>query len=386
MGRVSHHYFLVVGEASGDLHASNLMRAILHIEPDARFTFMGGPLMRSLGGNCVVPSEEMAFMGFTDVARHFPTIRHNAKKLQAALREQQPDVVICVDYASFSFTYILPIVKRELPKTKVVYYIPPKVWAWKKHRIKTLRSHTDLVLCIFPFEVPYFAQEGLPQAIYVGNPTYESVQRYLQAEPTTMPGTKSIALLPGSRQSEIKKNLPLMLQVASRHKEYTLEIGMAPGVPSVLYHEVIAGSSLGEEAKGRIRLTKEDTYGVVRRASATIVTSGTATLETALLGTPQVVAYAVGVGYLANVVFQHLFTIPYISLVNLIAEREVVQELYGGRFNEGALHQALAPLLAPDSTAVRSMQLAYDDITQRLSTPTPAAETAATHIISLLDR
>lgn len=369
-------YFLVVGEASGDLHASNLMRALRQKDPESLFAFMGGPLMREEGGECIVRSEDMAFMGIVDVIKHLGTIREAARKVQSALLEQKPDVVICVDYAGFCFKYVLPFAKKYLPSSKVVYYIPPKVWAWKKHRINKLRTHTDMVLCIFPFEVDFFSHNNLPQARYVGNPTMESVQNYLNTNPKLEPSQPSIALLCGSRQSEIKQNLPAMLRAGATFPDYKLIIAAAPGVPKTLYERVIAET--GVEAD----LVFGDTYGVVRQAKVALVTSGTATLETALLGTPQVVCYAVRGGGLANFLFKNFFTIPHISLVNLVASKEVVQELYGGLFTERNITQALTPLLH-DSPERKEMLQDYKIIEQKLITNEPAAHVAATLINSI---
>lgn len=238
--------------------------------------------MRAFGGTCVVRSEEVAFMGVVDVLRNLGTIKAAAQKVQAALVQEHPDVVICVDYAGFCFRYVLPFVRSHLPHTKVVYYIPPKVWAWKKHRIAKLRSHTHRVLTIFPFEVDYFRQNNLPQARYVGNPTMESVARYLATAPAVPHQAEPyIALVCGSRISEIRQNLPTMLRVAQKQATYWRVIAAAPGVEASIYHRIMA--EVGIDAT----LVQDDTYGVIRGAKAALVTSGTATLETALLGTPK---------------------------------------------------------------------------------------------------
>lgn len=177
-------YFLVVGEASGDLHASDLMASLKQHDAEAVFAYMGGSKMRAHGGTCVVRSEDMAFMGFLDVLKNFPAIRRNARKVQEFLLSYRPDVVICVDYAGFCFKYILPFVKEQLPQAYVTYYIPPKVWAWKKRRVGMLKSHTDLVLTIFPFEVSFFRQEALDHAHYVGNPSLEQIKSFEHMRPS----------------------------------------------------------------------------------------------------------------------------------------------------------------------------------------------------------
>lgn len=364
-------YFLVVGEASGDLHASGLMAALRRKDDDPTFAYMGGGHMRAQGGTCVVRSEDMAFMGFVDVLKNYRTIRDNARKVQDFLRSYQPDILICVDYAGFCFRYILPLARQELSTTLIVYYIPPKVWAWKKKRIKMLRSHTHMVLTIFPFEVPFFEREKLTNVRYVGNPSLEQIQRYERTSAgTTAPAdTPYIAILCGSRVSEIRKNLPRMLEVCSAFPQYEVIIAGAPGVDASLYAPII-----GDES--RVRLLFGQTYDIVRYARAALVTSGTATLETALLGTPQVVCYSVAGGYLANFVFRNFFTVPYISLVNLIAGREVVPELYGGLFTADRIISEFTPLLS-DTPERAAMLEGYRYVRNLLSTPAPAATTAA---------
>lgn len=365
-------YFFVAGEASGDLHASTVIEALSVLDNEADFAYMCGAKMRSLGGTCVVASEDLAFMGVLDVVKHMGVIRQAAKEVQQGLLQHQPDVVVCVDYAGFCFRYILPFVRQWLPQTKIVYYIPPKVWAWKKGRIKTLRSHTDLVLSILPFEIPFFRAHQLPQVEYVGNPSLEEVDAYLSRENQSS-SEDYIALLPGSRRSEVEQNLPTMLRVAERCADMQIKIARTPSLPIEVYGE------LGE----RVELVTGDTYRVLRGAKAALVTSGTATLEAALLGTPQVVCYAHKAGRLANFVFERFFTTPYISLVNLIAGREVVQELYGGLFEEKKIEGALRPLLT-DSSERSEMMRGYGEVRQKLQTEVPSSEAAARAILNLL--
>lgn len=371
-------YFFVVGEASGDVHAAAVMRALKMQDPDASFAYMGGSMMRTEGGNCILHSEEMAFMGIVDVLKNLKTIQAGAQKVQGALLEFQPDRVICVDYGSFCFRYILPFVRKNLPQSKLTYYIPPKVWAWKKGRIRMLRSHTDQVLTIFPFEVPYFTKHQLPQAKYVGNPTAESIQKYLLEHPNRNPDypTKYIAILCGSRHSEIVHNLPTMLRVANNFPDQEIVIAMAPGVKQQLFEQIIRAEGFIQHLNQRIHLVAGDTLGVVRQANAALVTSGTATLETALLRCPQVVCYAVRGRGLANFVFKHFFSVPYISLVNLIGECEIVPEMYGGLFDEEKVCNSLSPLLH-DTPHRQKMLEGYEQVAQRLHTSIPTAQLVA---------
>lgn len=365
-------YFFVAGEASGDLHASTVMEALSVLDSDADFAYMGGAKMRALGGDCVVASESLAYMGVLDVVKNLGKIKEAAKEVQKGLLQHHPDVVVCVDYAGFCFRYILPFVRERLSNTKIAYYIPPKVWAWKKGRIKTLRSHTDLVLSIFPFEVPFFEEHHLPQVQYVGNPSLEEVEEYLRISiPSEEP--PYIALLPGSRRSEVEQNLPTMMKVAMSFPDMRIKIAGTASVPRALYGA----------PNDRVELVIGATYGVLRGAKAALVTSGTATLETALLGTPQVVCYAHRAGQLANFVFERFFTTPYISLVNLVAGREVVQELYGGLFREDKIWNGLSPLLS-DSPQRREMLEGYREVREKLSTESPSSAETAQAIFNLI--
>lgn len=353
-------YFIVVGEASGDLHASRLMRALKKEDPGASFAFVGGPLMRAEGGLLVHKSEDLAIMGFIPVVKNLGYLSETGRKVRERMLDFGPDVVICVDFSGFCFRYILPFARDYLPLSKVVYYIPPKVWAWKKWRIPKLRELTDLVLCIFPFEVPFFKKEGVTKVGYVGNPTYETVTEYLSSGQSDNYGSDYVALLCGSRTGEVKTNLPTMVSVLRE----TGKRGILAAAPSVT--DALIGEVLSPGDRALVKVVHGDTYGVVRGAKAALVTSGTATLETALLGTPQVVCYAVRGGAVANFVFDNFFPIPYISLVNLIAEQEVVPEMYGGLFTKKRIHKALMPLLS-DTSERREMLLGYDLVRAKLS-------------------
>lgn len=365
-------YFFVVGEASGDLHASGVMKALSRRDPSAEFMYVGGPMMRAVGGTCILLSERMAFMGFWDVVKNLKVIRQAASTVQEALLAFRPDAVICVDYAGFNFKYVLPFIKNHLPSSKVVYYIPPKVWAWKKRRVQTLKSHVDEVLCIFPFETDFFAQEGLSTAYYVGNPSLDTIKSFEQAQGTDIHTSKPyIALVPGSRISEIRKNLPTMLEVVAHFPEYPYWVTGAPGVDESVYHSI--------KGLDPSRIRYGETHQVIQGARVALVTSGTATLETALLGTPQVVCYAVGGGRLANFVFRHFFSIPYISLVNIISGAEVVRECYGAEFNSSCITPHVHRLLT-DRSAIGTMRQKYLEVRECLDTPRPACEIAAEHI------
>lgn len=371
-------YFIVAGEASGDLHGSGVMSALREIDSEADFTFMGGPEMRQVGGRCVLPAEEMAYMGIIDVVMHYPQIRRGRDVVREAIRSFRPDVVVCVDYGTFCMRYILPFVKSELPATKIVYFIPPKVWAWKEFRVRQLRRDCDLIQCIFPFEIPYFRSKGVDRVSYVGNPTYEQVMSYTHTRLDRCEDNGYIALLCGSRVSEIKMNLPLMLRaIESLDKKYSVIIAGVRSISPELYSELIA------PYKDRLEVdVRYGTYDILCGARAALVTSGTATLETALLGTPQVVCYVTRAGHLVNFAFDHFFKIRFISLVNLIAGREVVPELFGAKCQVTSIRERLLPLLEK-SPERQNMIEGYDEVRRALYTVESASMTAAREILAL---
>ena len=370
-------YFIIVGEASGDLHASRLMRALKQEDHEASFAFVGGPKMRAEGGHLVHKSEDLSIMGFIPVLTNLRYLSRTGRKVQEALLDFGPDVIICVDFSGFCFRYILPFAHDSLPLSKVVYYIPPKVWAWKKYRVRQLRELTHLVLCIFPFEVPFFKREGLLQARYVGNPTYEAVTEYLSKPRSVRYPGPYVALLCGSRKAEVRSNLPMMLSVLRETGQKGI-LAAAPGITQNLLDEVIK-----PEDRALLEVVHGDTFGVVRDAVAALVTSGTATLETALLGTPQVVCYHVKGGRAANLIFDNLFSIDYISLVNLIAAEDVVPEMYGGLFRKHLITKALLPLLS-DSAERRAQLRGYEMIREKLrASGASASSAAATEILAL---
>lgn len=371
-------YFLSVGEASGDLHASRLMKALRARDPEAEFIYMGGPRMREQGGVCIRHSEDLAYMGFLDVLRHYPQIRRAAQRVRRVLLQERPDVVVCVDYPGFHLRYILPFVRAHLPQTRLVYYIPPKVWAWKSYRIRQLREQTDLVLCIFPFELPFFRARDLMQAYYVGNPSMEAVSEFdKETISTALVGEPSLALVCGSRKSEIRKALPLMLRVASCFPRYTPVVPMAPGLSS---HDFD-----GIPGIDRARLVEGNTFRVVKQATAALVTSGTATLETALLGTPQVVCYPVAGGVFPNLVFRFFFGVRYISLVNLNADCPLVAELFGSKFRDETVREELAKILPEyaDAHPRAEMLQGYRQLRMLLDPERTPSVAAAEKILSL---
>lgn len=367
-------YFLIAGEASGDLHASNLMAALKEQDPDAEFRFFGGDLMQAVGGTLLKHYREMAFMGFIPVLLNLSTILRNMKACEVEITRYQPDVVILIDYPGFNLK-IAKYVKKHL-QIPVYYYISPKIWAWKQYRIKDFRRYVDRMFCILPFETDFFRK--LDYAVnYVGNPSVDSVANYrtqLASLPDTFRSDEGLsdqpilALLAGSRRQEIKDNLPTMLEVAASFPDYQPVIAGAPGLEPAYYSPYIGNR--------QVRIVFGKTYPLLQHSQAALVTSGTATLETALFRVPQVVCYRTPVGKLVSFVFRHFFHIPYISLVNLIAGQEVVQELFAARFSRERIHLELDRLL--HDTPYRNQMLnQYDEIINLLGKPGASQRTAA---------
>ena len=319
-------YYLIVGEASGDLHASHLMAALKVEDPQAEFRFFGGDLMAAVGGTMVKHYKELAYMGFIPVLLHLRTIFANMRRCKEDIVAWQPDVVILVDYPGFN----LSIAKFLRAKTHipVYYYISPKIWAWKEYRIKNIKRDVDELFSILPFEVEFFEDKHHYPIHYVGNPTVDEVTLFRAEHPenfddfvreNNLNSKPIIALLAGSRKQEIKDNLPDMLRAASAFPEYQLVLAGAPGISPDYYHEYIGDA--------KVNILFSQTYRLLQQAEAALVTSGTATLEAALFRVPQAVCYHTPIGKVVSFLRRHILTVKYISLVNLIANREVVKEL-----------------------------------------------------------
>lgn len=366
-------YFLVAGEASGDLHGSNLMRELQLLDPQAEFRYFGGDQMAAVGGTLLKHYREMAFMGVVAVVLNARTILKNLAFCKKEITSWKPDMLILIDYADFNLK-IAAFVKDTQPILPVHFYISPKIWAWKEYRIKSFKKYIDFMYVILPFETEFFAKHDFPVS-YVGNPSVDSVAAYFEKPFDEKSFRKShhlderpiLALLPGSRKGEIHGNLPLMLEVASRYTDFQLVVAGAPGQTASYYESYLLH---GE------KLIVAETYSLLRIAHTAIVTSGTATLETALIGTPQVVTFAVGGGSLPNWVFRHFMHVPYFSLVNLIAGRTVVNELMGALLNSVNLTTALEPLLS-DTPERRAVLDGYAEVRSLLGKPGAARQAAA---------
>lgn len=372
-------YYLIVGEASGDLHASNLMRALQHEDPQAEFRFFGGDLMKAVGGTCVKHYRELAYMGFIPVLLHLRTIFRNMDFCKKDVEAWQPDVLILVDYPGFNLK-IAEYIKRHT-QIPVYYYISPKIWAWKEYRIKNIKRDVDELFSILPFEVDFFKKHQYP-IHYVGNPCVDAVDDFRRkgqetfSEFVTANGLEDkpiIALLAGSRRQEIKDNLTRMIEAARSFPQYQFVVAGAPGIEPDFYKRYIDSST---------KIVFGQTYRLLQQAEAALVTSGTATLETALFRVPQVVCYYISAGKLVSFLRRHILKVKYISLVNLIADREVVTELVADGMTVSNIKKELAKIISGGSGRSRMLS-EYDRLIGILGEP-GASERAAAQITALL--
>lgn len=375
-------YYLIVGEASGDLHASRLMRSLKKVDEFAEFRFFGGDLMAAEGGTRVKHYKELAYMGFVPVLLHFRTIFSNMKMCKEDIVKWKPDVVILVDYPGFN----LNIAKFLKKKTNIpaYYYISPKIWAWKEWRIRSIRRDIAEMFSILPFEVPFYEKKHHYPIHYVGNPTAQEVNEfragYQQSfeefctENQLDTHRPILALLAGSRLQEIKDNLPAMIEVAERFEDFQMVLAGAPSIEDKYYEQFVKGTP--------VRMVRNKTYQLLSHSTAALVTSGTATLETALFNVPQVVCYETPLPRLVRFAFDHIMLCKHISLVNLIADKEVVQEMFADRFKVDAIADQLYQLL-PGMEGRKRMLAEYQMVRERLGNQM-APDEAATIIHGLL--
>ena len=357
-------YYLIVGEASGDLHASRLMQSLIQYDPEAEFRFFGGDLMAKVGGTRVKHYRELAYMGFIPVLLHLPTIFKNMKMCKEDIMRWKPDAVILVDYPGFNLS-IAKFVKKNT-SIPVYYYISPKIWAWKEWRIKAIKRDIKEMFSILPFEVAFYEKKHHYKIHYVGNPTAEEVDNFLHVyseskdefcQRNGLSSKPIIAILAGSRKQEIKDNLPSMLEAARHFEDYQMVVAAAPSITESYYKRFLENS----EAK----MVKTQTYELLAHATVALVTSGTATLETALLNVPQVVCYETPVPKLIRFAFKHIIKVRFISLVNLIADKEIVQELLADRFSIRNIANELYRIL-PGQPSRERMLADYQLVRERL--------------------
>lgn len=359
-------YYLIAGEASGDLHASRLMLSLKRIDKDAEFRFFGGDRMSAVGGKRVKHYRELAYMGFVPVLLHLRTIFKNMAICKRDIANWQPDVVILIDYPGFN----LGIAKFVKSKTgiPVYYYISPKIWAWKEYRIKNIKRDVAEMFSILPFEKAFYEGKHNYPIHYVGNPTAEEVAGFKDNYSGTYDdfchansldnSRKIIALLAGSRKQEIKDNLPAMIEAAKRYSDgYQIVVAGAPGISKDYYDKFISGNP--------VNVVYDRTYALLSHSRAALVTSGTATLETALFNVPQVVCYETPIPKVIAFLRKHLIKVRYISLVNLIADREIVRELVADTFTVDNIAGELSRLL-PDGEYRQAMLSGYEEVRRRL--------------------
>ena len=376
-------YYIIVGEASGDLHASRLMRSLRKVDSKADFRFFGGDLMSEAGGTRVKHYRELAYMGFVPVLLHLRTIFKNMALCKQDIVEWKPDVVILVDYPGFN----LDIAKFLHANTSIpiYYYISPKIWAWKEYRIKNIKRDISEMFSILPFEVQFYEGKHHFPIHYVGNPTADEVTDFKASYTETFEDfcrknslqadKPVIALLAGSRRQEIKDNLPAMLEAASRYADkYQLVVAGAPSIPHEYYSKFISGHD--------VSIVYNQTYPLLAHSCAALVTSGTATLETALFGVPQVVCYETPIPKVIAFLRKHLIKVRYISLVNLIADKSVVTELVADTFSVENIAGELGRLL-PGEPARTAMLDGYAEVKKRLGKEN-APDNAANIMVKLL--
>ena len=349
-------YYLIAGEASGDLHASRLIRALRQTDAQAEFRCFGGDLMAAEGATLVKHYRELAYMGFIPVLLHLRTILGNMRRCKEDIGSWHPDAVILVDYPGFNLSIAKYVKSQGI--CPVYYYISPKIWAWKEYRIKQIRRDVDELFSILPFEVPFFEEKHHYPIHYVGNPTADEVREFLKSEKCGVRHEKTIALLAGSRKQEIKDNLPAMLSAVKDLKDsYRIVLAGAPAIDSDYYRQFIEGSS--------VEVVYNKTYKLLSEAHAALVTSGTATLETCLFGVPQVVCYETPLPIIAGWVRRRMLHVKFVSLVNLIANREVVPELVADTFSVNNIKAELQKIL--DGEDRRRMLDGYAEVRRVLS-------------------
>ncbi len=376
-------YYLIVGEASGDLHASNLMRELKKQDENAEFRFFGGDLMKSVGGICVKHYKEMAYMGFIPVLLHLRTIFRNMDMCKMDIVSWNPDVVILVDYPGFNLK-IASFVK-EHTKIPVYYYISPKIWAWKEYRIKDIKKNIDYMLSILPFEIEFYKKHNY-EIEYVGNPCMDSVLDFKSknndgfdsfCKENELSEKPFIALLAGSRKQEIKDNLPMMIESMKEFsKDYQIILAGAPGIDKEYYSNYIDGD---------VKILFGKTYDILNFAKIALVTSGTATLETALFRVPQVVCYYTPMGKLLSFLKRHILKVKYVSLVNLIAGKEVVKELVADSMTIDNINKEAKSILY-DVNYRENMLSEYDKIIDILGKESASGKAAKAIINKLSDR
>lgn len=367
-------YYLIAGEASGDVHGSHLMEALSEQDREAQFRFWGGDKMAEVGGEPVMHYRDIAFMGFQEVLANLKTILASIKRCKRDILAYAPDVLVLIDYPGFNMR-IAKWASKLNTDFKIIYYISPQVWAWKAGRVRVLRRIVDDMYVILPFEQAFYKKYDF-DVHYVGHPLLDHLAKTVSEEsllPLKGVDTSKpiVALLPGSREQEIDKILPVMLSIVPHFAGYQFIVGGVSTVSSSLYSDI--------DEYQNVLLVKDSSYALLKSASAALVTSGTATLETALLGVPMVVCYRTSA--LTYLLARNFVKIKYISLVNLIMDRPVVKELIQGNLNTRSLQNALADIL-PESRR-RQIQHDYEEMRKILGSGGASSRVASGIIATL---
>lgn len=365
-------YYIIAGEASGDLHGSNLIKELKLLDASSTFRCWGGDKMQQAGGELVKHYRELAFMGFTEVLMNLRTIFHNLAFCKEDILQHKPNALILIDYPGFNLRISKWAKQQGL---KIIYYISPQVWAWKANRVKMMKECIDKMLVILPFEKDYFKNKWNWEVEYVGHPLVEVIQRHKeQGASQPFSNTHIIALLPGSRKQEILKKLPIMLEVSKSFPNYQFIVAKAPGVEETFYDDLLKPYS-------NVSYVADKTYDLLLQSKAALVTSGTATLETALFGVPEIVCYKGS--FLSFQIGKRLVKIKYISLVNLIMDKLVVKELIQDELTVNNLQEELQ-LLLTDEKRINQIKSDYAALKSLLSQGGDASAKAASSITNFL--
>lgn len=363
-------YYIIAGEASGDLHGSNLIKELQLLDDGADIRCWGGDKMEATGAILVKHYRELAFMGFVEVIKNLPTILKNIKFCKEDIRVYKPDVLILIDYPGFNLRLVKWAKQQGI---KVVFYISPQVWAWKENRVKLIKQYVDKMLVILPFEKEFY-QKWNYEVEYVGHPLVKVIDDFRASVTTIKTAEKVIALLPGSRKQEILKKLPIMLKTAERFPDYKFVVAKAPGIEEDFYNDLLLPYS-------NVASVINKTYELLSYAVAALVTSGTATLETALFGVPEIICYKGNT--ISYQIAKRLIKIKYICLVNLIMDKEVVTELIQDELTVEALTSELNTLLNNPSEQ-NQLKEDYSSLKRLLSKGGNASANAAKSIVHFL--
>lgn len=373
-------YYIIAGEASGDLHASNLIRELVLLDPDAAVRGFGGDLMEQAGMKLIKHYREMAFMGFIPVLMNIGTIRRNMKICERDLVNFNPDVLILVDYPGFNLRMAEFAKKRGI---RVYYYISPKIWAWKQSRIKKIRAFVDEMFTILPFETEFFNKHGYA-VHYVGNPVLDALLAAPEKKDFSqfcrengLTEKPVVALLPGSRLQEIRSLLPDMLKAASAFKSHQLVVTSAPNIDEAVYTELTSGFE--------VKLMKGKTYEVLQQAEAAVLASGTVSLEAGIIGCPQIVGYRMAGGFVTDFLGHRIIKTKWVSLVNLILDREAVRELLQLDYTVEKIRNELDRILNQQKYRDQ-IKKSYEELRQKLGEAGASKKAAAMMIGKLSGR